>query len=238
MGMTNFFAQPNADGLVKLSDIHSATPAHTVVAAGQHLTATTEQDTHLLAQRHHAWAVKDGIGLFTHGQATDTQASGQHPVTDTGIRLHAASGNVSVQAQSAALNLTAKQAVDLQSTQASVHISAPQRIVLNGAGSYLLIDGGNIELGTSGPAQFKAAAKELAGGSSASGQGPSLNKAQDLFDEQFQLRDELSGLPLAGEPYRILNAHGTVLATGLTNSEGKTMRYTSKRAENLRLVRG
>ena len=216
------------------ADIHSATPAHTVIAAGQHLTATTEQDTLLLAQRHHAWAVKGGIGLFTRGEATDAQ----HPVSDTGIRLHAASGNVSVQAQSAALNLTAKQTVDLQSTQASVHISAPQRIVLNGAGSYLLIDGGNIEMGTSGPARIEAAAKELAGGGSASGQGPSLNKAQDLFDEQFQLRDELSGLPLAGEPYRILNSHGTVLATGLTNSEGKTMRYTSKRAEKLRLVRG
>ncbi len=158
------------------ADVHSATPAHTVIAAGQHLTATTEQDTLLLAQRHHAWAVKGGIGLFTRGEATDAQ----HPVQDTGIRLHAASGNVSVQAQSAALNLTAKQTVDLQSTQASVHISAPQRIVLNGAGSYLLIDGGNIELGTSGPAQFKAAAKELAGGGSASGQGPALKHADEV----------------------------------------------------------
>lgn len=82
-----------------------------------------------------------------------------HPAQDTGIRLHAASGNVNVQAQSAALNITAKQAVDMQSTQASVHLSAPQRIVLNGAGSYLLIDGGNIELGTSGAARFRASAK-------------------------------------------------------------------------------
>lgn len=85
-----------------------------------------------------------------------------------------------MQAQSAALSLTAKQAVDLQSTQASVHISAPQRITLNGAGSYLLIDGGNIELGTNGPAQFKAAAKELAGGGSASGQGPALKHADEV----------------------------------------------------------
>ena len=216
------------------ADIHSATPAHTVVAAGQHLTATTAQDTQLLAQRHHAWAVKDGIGLFTRGQTTDAQ----HPVHDTGIRLHAASGNVSVQAQSAALNLSAKQAVDLQSTQASVHISAPQRIVLNGAGSYLLIDGGNIELGTRGPAQFKAAEKELAGGGSASGQGPSLNKAQDLFDEQFVLQDQDTGTALAGAPYRIENGKGEVVATGVTDAQGRTSRITSSRAETLKVFWG
>jgi len=70
------------------ADVHSATPAHTVIAAGQHLTATTEQDTQLLAQRHQAWAVKGGIGLFARGEATDQH----HPVQDTGIRLHAASG--------------------------------------------------------------------------------------------------------------------------------------------------
>lgn len=216
------------------ADIHSATPAHTVIAAGHSITATATQDTQLLAQRHHAWAVKDGIGLFTRGQATDAQ----HPVTDTGIRLHAASGNVSVQAQSAALQLTARQAIDLQSTQASVHINAPQRIVLNGAGSYLLIDGGNIELGTNGPARFKAAAKELTSGGGASGDGPASKKAKDLFDEQFQLLDEITGLPLAGEPYQIINAKGVVLAQGLTNSEGRTIRYTSSKPEALRLVRG
>lgn len=144
------------------ADVHSATPAHTVLGCGQHLTLTSGQSTQLLAQRHHAWAAKDGIGLFTRGQASDPP----HPAQDTGIRLHAASGNVNVQAQSAALNITAKQAVDMQSTQASVHLSAPQRIVLNGAGSYLLIDGGNIELGTSGAARFRGSAKELAGGGS------------------------------------------------------------------------
>jgi type VI secretion system secreted protein VgrG len=225
------------------ADIHSATPGHTVVAAGQHLTATTAQDTQLLAQRHHAWAVRDGIGLFTRGQASDAPASdapaaGEHPVQDTGIRLHAASGNVSVQAQSAALSLTARQAVDLQSTQASVHISAPQRIVLNGAGSYLLIDGGNIELGTGGPARLKASAKELTGGRSASGQAPSLNKAHDLFDEQFVVQDQDTGMALAGAPYRIQNNQGQVLATGITDANGRTARVTASKADTLKVFWG
>jgi uncharacterized protein (DUF2345 family) len=65
-----------------------------------------------------------------------------------------------------------------------------------------------------------------------------LNKAKDLFDEQFQILDEISGLPLAGEPYQIVNAQGAVLAQGVTNSEGRTIRYTSNKPEALRLVRG
>lgn len=201
------------------ADVHSATPAHTVIAAGQHLTATTEQDALLLAQRHQAWAVKGGISLFTRGEATDAQ----HPVQDTGIRLHAASGNVSVQAQSAALNLTAKQAVDLQSTQASVHISAPQRLTLNGAGSYLLIDGGNIELGTNGPAQFKAAAKELAGGQSATLQSPMFPRPKDWSvsagDQFFSLLSH-EGTPIPNRRYRARTGNQTIDA--FTDEKGCT----------------
>ncbi len=142
---------------------------------------------------------------------------------DTGIRLHAASGNVSVQAQSAALNLTAKHAVDLQSTQASVHISAPQRIVLNGAGSYLLIDGGNIELGTRGPAQFKAAANELAGGGSVTSQSPLFPRPSDWHgpegDQYFQLRSH-TGQAVAQRRYRAQT--GNHLIEGFTDAQGRT----------------
>ncbi|HRH30340.1 MAG TPA: DUF2345 domain-containing protein, partial [Aquabacterium sp.] len=83
-------------------------------------------------------------------------------------KMHAASGNVNTQAQSSTFTLTAQKAIDLQSTAASIVISAPQKIVLNGGGGYLKIEGGNIEIGTNGPASFKGAMKELAGGASAS----------------------------------------------------------------------
>jgi len=141
-------------------DIAGMTPAHTVLSAGQHTTLSAAQDTNLLAQRHQAWAVKDGISLFTRGEAKNEQRA----VKDVGMKLHAASGNVNVQAQSGAFSLTALKAVDVQSTSADVVISAPSRIVLNGGGGYVKIDGGNIEIGTSGMAQFKAAMKELTSG--------------------------------------------------------------------------
>ena len=145
-------------------DIAVLTPAHTVLSTGQHTTLTAAQDTNLLAQRHQAWAVKDGISLFTRGEAKDKQRA----VQDVGIKLHAASGNVRTEAQSDAFTLTAQKAIDLQSTAADIVITAPNRIVLNGGGGYVKIEGGNIEIGTSGKASFKAAMKELTGGASAS----------------------------------------------------------------------
>jgi len=145
-------------------DIAALTPAHTVLSTGQHATLTAAQDTNLLAQRHQAWAVKDGISLFTRGEAKDKQRA----VQDVGLKLHAASGNVRTEAQSDAFTLTAQKAIDLQSTAADIVITAPNRIVLNGGGGYVKIEGGNIEIGTSGKASFKAAMKELTGGASAS----------------------------------------------------------------------
>ncbi len=214
-------------------DIASTTPAHTLVATGANVSLTTGADASLLAQRHQAWAVKDGISLFTRGEAK----GGQRAVQDVGIKLHAASGNVRTEAQSGPFTLTAQKAIDLQSTAADIVITAPERIVLNGGGGYVKIEGGNIEIGTSGAAQFKASMKELAGGGGASA-STTLKAPGKLYDEQFQLMDELSGLPLAGEPYKILDASGAVVAQGITTHEGKTIRHTSLKAEALKVVRG
>ncbi len=159
------------------ADIASLTPASTVVSTGQHATLTTGQDTNLLAQRHSAWAVKDGISLFTRGEAKD----GQRAVQDAGMKLHAASGNVNTQAQSGPFTLTAQKAIDLQSTAANIVITAPSKIMLNGGGGYIKIEGGNIEIGTGGPSSFKASMKELTGGGSASA-SLSLKKAGKLAD--------------------------------------------------------
>ncbi|WP_052162384.1 type VI secretion system Vgr family protein [Aquabacterium sp. NJ1] len=166
------------------ADISSATPAHSLLSVGQHTTVSAGQDTNLLSQRHAAWAVKDGISLFTRGEAKD----GQRAVQDVGMKLHAASGNVNVQAQSDAFTLTAEKAVDLQSTAASITISAPEKILLNGGGGYIKIEGGNIEIGTSGNASFLASMKELTSGGSASTPGMSFaQSALPMFKRPLQV---------------------------------------------------
>ncbi|MEY4429783.1 MAG: hypothetical protein RLZZ182_2472, partial [Pseudomonadota bacterium] len=170
------------------ADVASLTPAHTLLAVGGQTSLTTQGCTNLLAQRHQALAVKNGISLFTRGEAKNAQRG----VLDTGLKMHAASGNVNVQAQSGPFCLTALKGIDLQSTSADVVISAPERIVLNGGGSYLKIEGGNIEIGTTGKAGFKASMKELTGGGSASAQAPVLTKANALKGCAKRMREAAS----------------------------------------------
>lgn len=162
--------------LSSAADIAQLTPANTVMAVGGCTTITTDQDVNLLSQRHSAWAVANGISFFTRGESKNPERA----VQDVGLKMHAASGNVSVQAQQDSFTLTALKAIDIQSTSASVEISAPQKILLNGGGGFIEINGGNITIGTSGPASFKASMKILTGGASASASGPSLAKAGAL----------------------------------------------------------
>ncbi|MEY4756990.1 MAG: hypothetical protein RJA34_1888 [Pseudomonadota bacterium] len=158
------------------ADIAQLTPANTVMAVGECTTITTGQDVNLLSQRHSAWAVANGISLFTRGESKVPERA----VQDVGLKMHAASGNVSVQAQQGSFTLTALKAIDVQSTSANVEISAPQKILLNGGGGFIEINGGDITIGTSGTASFKASMKVLTGGASASASGPSLTKAGAL----------------------------------------------------------
>jgi len=205
---------------------------------GQHTTLTAGQDTNLLAQRHAAWAVKDGISLFTRGEAKGAQRA----VQDVGLKLHAASGNVNTQAQSDAFTLTAQKAVDLQSTTANITISAPNRILLNGGGGYIKIEGGDIEIGTSGQAGFKASMKELTGGGSASNSGVSMPVTASLPDRadiRFSHTPRLDpsildcGIKPGDLVARTYSTSGELLQSTLFDASGAAQTYFADGVESL-----
>jgi type VI secretion system secreted protein VgrG len=137
--------------------IGAFTPASIVTSAGQTASIAAGQDITLTTQRHHAVAVRSGLVWFTYGQAQNPDK----PNTETGIRLHAATGSVSVQAASAKSLWAADKKVEVASTSDAVTVGAPQHVLLHGGGSSLRITRGNITLTTQGPAVFKAAVKEL-----------------------------------------------------------------------------
>jgi uncharacterized protein (DUF2345 family) len=111
----------------------------------------------------------------------------------------------------------------LLSTAADIVISAPEKIVLNGGGGYVKIEGGNIEIGTSGAAQFKASAKELGGGGSGSAQAPLFPRPSDWQlprGDQFFTLTGHDGRPIANRRYRART--GNVMLEGFTDAQGKT----------------
>ncbi|TVO59133.1 type VI secretion system tip protein VgrG [Denitromonas halophila] len=153
--------------------IAQLTPASAILVAGKTL-SLAGQDINLVAQGNHSLAVKDGIALFTVGKA-----GGNKPNTETGIALHAASGKVSVQAQSGQLRAAANKTVTLASTGANLKASAKTHLLATAGGAYLKLEGGNISLHAPGPVKLKASMKNLTGPKSSS-VGGSLPKAGDL----------------------------------------------------------
>ena len=159
-----------------------------MASAGQHLSLTAGQDINLLAQRQTSVAVKAGVVLYTYGQNADAG----RPVAQTGIQLHAASGNVVAQAQSGKDALTAQKRIDIASTTADVKMTAPNHLLLTSGGSYIKLEGANIEIGTSGNADFWGSSKVLDGPQSA-GASLALPKAGPLKICEFRAGSAANG---------------------------------------------
>ena len=84
----------------------------------------------------------------------------------TGIKLHAASGKVSVQAQTDKADVNAQKDVSVQSTAASVLASAPKHQLLTAQGAYIRLEGGNIQVHAPGSVTFHAGQKNWTGAQS------------------------------------------------------------------------
>ncbi|MYM91215.1 DUF2345 domain-containing protein, partial [Rugamonas sp. FT82W] len=144
--------------------IAAVTPASAVLAAGGTSSLSAGQDINFASQGNSSQLVKDGISLFTYGKAS----SADKPNQETGIRLHAASGKVSVQSQSDATKVTADKLITVASVAKSVTVGAKEHVMLTAQGAYLKLEGGNIMIHGPGTMTFKAGMKELTGPASSS----------------------------------------------------------------------
>ncbi|MGQ4582773.1 type VI secretion system tip protein TssI/VgrG [Lysobacter sp. F60174L2] len=155
--------------------IAAVTPADNVWVSGEQTGLTAGSDLQWLSQGATVIAAQNGIALYTHG--SDSPAG--KPNTDTGIALHAVQGTVSARAPSATAQVAAQVSVTIASTAADVQIAAPNKHLLAAAaGSYIKLEGGDIELGAPGTIEFLAAKKEWASGQGASGPAPKLTKGE------------------------------------------------------------
>ncbi len=206
------------------------TPADLHTTAGASITLTGGIDVSATMGRNLAVAARSGITLFTYGDAK-AKRKGQG---DKGIKLHAAHGKVDVQAQSAQLQAAADRDLQIDSTHAKVEASAKTHILLTAGGAYLKIAGGNIEIHAPGSVQFKAAMKDLSGGTSMTPELAELPKSKPLYDEQFVVKDEHSGEPLAYAAYRLVTDDGDTFH-GVTDAQGKTERIAHAKNKKIKI---
>jgi type VI secretion system VgrG family protein len=144
--------------------IAAQTPASAVLAAGGTSSLSAGYDINFASQGGAYHLVKAGVSLFTYGKAS----SADKPNQETGVKLHAASGKLSMQSQSDATNITADKVVTVASVTKSVTVGAKEYVMLTAQGASLKLEGGNIMIHGPGAMTFKASMKELTGPASSS----------------------------------------------------------------------
>lgn len=226
--------------------IAQLTPQNHILAAGKNLSIATGQDANLIAQGNHSLAVKDGIALFTVGKANGKNK----PNTETGIHLHAASGQVSLQSQSGKTTAAADKKMTIASTTGNLNASAKLHILATAQGAYLKIEGGNIELHAPKKVELKASQKNLTGPKSSAVTTPSFPKSElqitpnitNYHSQQFDLshlaENELTGFSSEGLSYQVFDTQGTFITQGTTNGAGMTDRIFTDDMKNLVVLIG
>ena len=200
------------------STINWATPASTVLYAGQQLHWSTQSDVHFTAAHTVTCVAAGASTLFTH--------SG-------GIQAFAGNGPLSLQAHIDQLEILADKAITVISVNDAINIRAKEKIVIQAGQSAIALEGGNITFACPGNFTVKGGQHLIDGANQNAAMFTKLpDSRQKIFDEAFVLTDKDSGEPVANMPYRICRSDGTYEA-GVTDENGHTHLVSSADAEQV-----
>lgn len=209
-----------------------ATPASTVVTAGQQVQWTTQSDMHIAAGATVSTVAGNAASLFSH--------SG-------GVRAIAANGPVSLQAHTDQLEILADKEVVVVSVSDAISIQAKAKIVLQAGQSSVTLEGGDITFAC--PGKFTVKGGQHVFDSGASGNTalsalparvvtlPSLPGDPDNpvahFDEQIIYKD-MHSAPIAAMPVNVVNqANSDQEVIDVSPADGAIERLSTLGAEPL-----
>jgi type VI secretion system secreted protein VgrG len=180
------------------ASINWATPASTVLYAGQQLNWTTQSDLHMTAAHTVSSVAANAASLFTHGG---------------GIQAIAGNGPVSLQAHTDQLEIVADKEVTVISVNDCIEIKAKQKIVLQAGQSAITLEGGNITFACPGKFSVKGGKHFFDSGARKAAEFPYLPDGQSEKENFIALNyRDASGEPMAGVGYKIKFADGVVIS--------------------------
>ncbi|GJI91241.1 type VI secretion system Vgr family protein [Duganella hordei] len=221
-----------ADPLVLMdapASINWATPASTVLFAGEQLHWTTQGDMHMTAAYTLSSVAANAAGYFSHAG---------------GIQAIAANGPVSLQAHTDQLEILADKSIKVISVNDVIEIKANQKIVLQAGQSSITLEGGDITFACPGNFTVKGGQHIFDGGSSSSTElgglpdtvGTIVPIGKTLltnFDEQIVYKD-IHGVPISKLPFVVANKDNEQQKLiDTTPIEGPLQRLSTKKAEPL-----
>ena len=200
-----------------------ATPASTVVYAGQQLHWTTQSDLHMAATHTVSSVAGNAFNLFTH--------SG-------GIQAIAGNGPLSLQAHTDQLEILADKEITVISVNDCIEIKASRSISIHAGQASVTLENGNITFACPGHFSVKGGKHIFdGGGRSAASFSPLPSASVGLFNQKVHLKDASSGEVLQGMPYFVRLESGTVYY-GVTDEDGNTEIAQSDFAETARTYVG
>ena len=168
-----------------------------------------------------------GVFRIHSGQAIGLTAGGLKQNATAGLQLITAQGDTTIQAHNDIISLKAKNNLDMKSAQASIDFAAATNITLRTAGGACIkIAGGNITVQCPGKILVQAGQKAFTGGTS-------LNREMQTwpttkFDEAFVLKWPFDDAPVTNRKFQLVDEHGAVIQSGISDNEGKTGLYKSQ----------
>lgn len=147
------------------------------------------------------------------------------------LSLKSGEGPVEMQAQNASLRFYSQKKFTLTSTE-DILFAGKKRITLIGGGSYLRIDAGKIEYGTTGVYQRRVKRTSKRASQDMPLKMPRIGTAY-IYSALYQLQDK-HGSILVNTPYRLTTPSGQT-AAGYSDSEGHTVPVYTREAEDAEL---
>ena len=194
------------------ASINWATPASTVLYAGQQLHWTTQSDLHMTAAHTVSSVAGGSASLFTHAG---------------GIQAIAGNGPVSLQAHTDQLEILADKEITVISVNDCIEIKAKQKIVLQAGQSAITLEGGDITFACPGKFSVKGGKHLFDARTNTPAQLQTLPDSRaKIFKETLRAVDELTGKPLANITYKIVLPDG-IVSIGRTDQDGKTMQIAT-----------
>jgi type VI secretion system secreted protein VgrG len=180
------------------ASINWATPASTVIYAGQQLHWSTQSDLHMTAAHTVSSVAANAASLFTHGG---------------GIQAIAGNGPVSLQAHTDQLEILADKEITVISVNDCIEIKAKQKIVLQAGQSAVTLEGGDITFACPGKFSVKGGKHLFDKGSKQAAELPHLPdkelKTQNFIALNYRDAD---GEPMSEVGYKIWFAGGVVIS--------------------------
>ncbi|MES2320295.1 MAG: type VI secretion system Vgr family protein [Pseudomonadota bacterium] len=194
------------------ANINWATPASTVIYAGQHLQWSTQSDLHLAAAHTVSSVAANAVNFFTH--------SG-------GIQAIAGNGPVSLQAHTDQLEIMADKAITVISVNDTIQINAKEKIVLQAGQSSITLEGGNITFACPGNFTVKGGQHLFDSGANQPGSFSPLPDSVSEIKNFIALNyRDADGEPMANIGYKIKFEGGAIIS-------GKLDKTGNARHENV-----